>query len=90
MLEPRLSNAFKRDVKRAQKRGKDTTKLRRLMQLLLDQQPLPPTYRDHPLKGAWAGYRDAHVEPDWLLLYRVEPRAIYFVRTGTHADLFGE
>ncbi|MEX3630577.1 MAG: type II toxin-antitoxin system YafQ family toxin [Burkholderia sp.] len=90
MLAPRLSSAFKRDVKRAQKRGKDTAKLRRLMQLLLDQQPLPPAYRDHPLKGEWSGYRDAHVEPDWLLLYRVEPSTIYFARTGTHADLFGE
>ncbi len=90
MLTPERSGAFRRDVKRAQKRGKDMPKLRTLIQLLLEQTPLPERYRDHPLKGAWTGWRDAHIEPDWLLIYRVAAGALLLARTGTHADLFDE
>jgi mRNA interferase YafQ len=46
--------------------------------------------KDHPLKGSWKGYRDAHVEPDWLLIYRVTGDELHLVRTGSHADLFDE
>ncbi|WP_205622672.1 type II toxin-antitoxin system YafQ family toxin, partial [Haliea salexigens] len=46
------------------------------------------TYLDHPLRGDWKGYRDAHIEPDWLLLYRIEGDELHLARTGTHADLF--
>jgi len=88
VLKPRLSGAFKRDVRKAQKRGKDTGKLRTLMALLIDEKPLPERYRDHPLKGAWAGFRDAHIEPDWLLVYRIEGDELQLARTGTHSDLF--
>ena len=70
MLAPVRSSQFKRDVKRVQKRGKDMTKLRTLLGLLIEQAPLPEAYQDHPLRGNWNGYRDAHIEPDWLLLYR--------------------
>jgi mRNA interferase YafQ len=51
---------------------------------------LPASYKDHPLKGDWQGYRDAHIEPDWLLIYRVVRDDIYLARTGSHADLFDE
>ncbi|MDO8864073.1 type II toxin-antitoxin system YafQ family toxin [Haliea sp. E1-2-M8] len=84
------SGAFKRDVKRAKKRGKDMSKLRSLLELLIGGQPLPRRYRDHPLKGKWAGWRDAHIDPDWLLLYRIEEEELQLARTGTHADLFEE
>ncbi len=90
MLTPIRSGQFKRDVKRAGKRGKDMSKLRALLQILIEEQPLPERYRDHPLKGQWSGYRDAHIEPDWLLLYRVEGDELQLIRTGTHADLFDE
>jgi mRNA interferase YafQ len=79
---------FKRDVKLAKKRGKDTAKLRDLILLLADGTPLPPSYRDHPLGGDWNYHRDSHIEPDWLLLYRVDGNDLHLVRTGTHADLF--
>ena len=84
------STAFKKDVKRAQKRGKDPAKLKSVLLLLVDGLPLDPRYRDHPLKGEWAGWHDLHIEPDWLLLYRVTDSELQLARTGTHADLFGK
>ena len=74
MLTPVRSTQFKRDVRRVEKRGKDLSRLRTLLSLLsllIERKPLPAYYSDHPLKGNWKGYRDAHIEPDWLLLYRV-------------------
>lgn len=88
MLTPVRSTQFKRDVKRAEKRGKDVAKLRSLLSLLIEQRPLPSSYLDHPLKGNWKGYRNVHIEPDWLLLYRVAGKELHLARTGTHADLF--
>jgi len=73
-----------------EKRGKDLKKLAALLLLLIEERQLPPTYRDHPLKGDWSGYRDAHIEPDWLLIYRVQGDELQLARTGTHADLFDE
>ncbi|WP_193090789.1 type II toxin-antitoxin system YafQ family toxin [Advenella sp. FME57] len=90
MLTPVRSGQFKRDVKRAEKRGKDLDKLRTLLLMLIEEKPLPEKYRDHPLKGQWSGYRDAHIEPDWLLIYRVVGEELQLTRTGTHSDLFEE
>jgi mRNA interferase YafQ len=87
MLTPFRTAAFKRDARRQQKRGKDMSKLRNLLLLLIAEASLPEQYLDHPLKGSWAGYRDAHIEPDWLLIYRVVGDEIRFTRTGTHADI---
>ena len=88
MLVPVRSAQFKRDVKRVQKRGKDMARLKTLLTLLIEQSPLPAAYLDHPLRGDWKGYRDAHIEPDWLLLYRVQGNELHLARTGSHADLF--
>lgn len=90
MLAPVRSGQFRRDVKRMEKRGKDLGKLRRLLLMLLQQTELPQSYRDHPLKGDWKGYRDAHLEPDWLLIYRIAGDELRLARTGTHADIFEE
>jgi len=90
MLAVVRTNQFKKDVKKAGKRGKDLDKLKTLISLLMHQTPLPAAYQDHPLRGNWKGYRDAHIEPDWLLLYRVEGDELLLARTGTHADLFQE
>jgi mRNA interferase YafQ len=79
---------FNRDVKLAKKRGKDLEKLRDLILLLAEGKPLPPHYKDHPLSGEWNHHRDSHIEPDWLVLYKVDDNDIYLVRTGTHSDLF--
>ncbi len=77
-------------MKRAEKRGKDMEKLKAVLLLLIEGTPLPATCGDHPLKGDWKGFRDLHIEPDWLLLYRVEGDELQLARTGTHADLFDE
>ena len=79
---------FRRDAKLAQRRGKDMSKLRELILLLSQSQPLPPRYKDHPLAGEWKHHRDCHLEPDWLLIYKVDGDSLYLVRTGTHSDLF--
>jgi mRNA interferase YafQ len=65
-------------------------KLRELILLLLAGDGLPERYQDHPLRGIWTGYRDAHIEPDWLLIYRVAGDELQLVRTGSHADLFDD
>ena len=88
MLTPVRSTQFKRDVRRAKKRGRDLTRLRTLLESLIRQEPLTARYLDHPLRGIWKGYREAHIEPDWLLIYRVEANALLLVRTGSHSDLF--
>lgn len=88
MLRPVRSSQFKRDIKRLQRRGKDMNKLRRLLELLIQEIPLPPGYQDHPLRGSWKGYRDAHIEPDWLLIYRISAEELDLTRTGSHSDLF--
>jgi mRNA interferase YafQ len=79
---------FRRDVKLAKKRCKDLTKLREVILLLIEGNPLPARCRDHPLVGDWKHHRDCHIEPDWLLLYKIDGDDLYLVRTGTHSDLF--
>ena len=84
------TSQFKKDVKRAEKRGKDMAKLKAAMELLIDGEPLPPEFMDHPLRGNFAGTRDCHIEPDWLLIYTLSEKDNYvrFERIGTHSDLF--
>ena len=88
MRNPIRSSQFKRDVKAAEKRGKNMNKLRALLVLLIEEKPLPAEYLDHPLKGNWTGYRDSHIEPDWLLIYERTETELILIRTGSHADLF--
>lgn len=90
MLTPRRSGAFKRDVRKAERRGKNMAKLRAVLALLIDGKPLLERHKDHALKGDWSGFRDAHIEPDWLLIYRIEGDELQLARTGAHADLFDE
>ena len=78
MLQPVFTTSFQKDVKRVEKRGYDMEKLKEVIKLiLLNQRPLPPKYKDHPL-----------IEPDWLLIYQISGEQCFFARTGTHADLF--
>jgi len=84
------TNQFKKDVKLADKRGKNLAKLKTVIELLIDGGVLPGQYKDHPLRGNFAGSRDCHVEPDWLLIYTLTENGshVRFERTGTHSDLF--
>jgi len=79
---------FEKDVTLAKKRGKDISKLRKLIELLIAGKKLPPKNRDHWLVGNYNDRRECHIEPDWLLIYKPEPDQIIFERTGTHSDLF--
>ena len=72
------------------KRGRDLSKLRAILASLSRQEPLTARHLDHPLRGIWKRYREAHIEPDWLLIYRVTDNELRLVRTGSHADLFKE
>ncbi len=87
---PEYSTRFKKDARLAESRGKDLAKLWRVAGLLLNEADLPSAYLDHPLKGRWADRRDLHIEPDWVLIYRIAEGVVYFERTGTHSDLFGK
>jgi mRNA interferase YafQ len=79
---------FKKDVKRQLRQGKDQAKLIEVVQVLLAGRDLPLKHRDHPLKGEWKGRRDCHIEPDWILIYRISKDELRLERTGTHSDLF--
>lgn len=81
---------MKRDLKLIKKRGKDITKLEKVLDILLSGANLPDIYRDHQLKGAMQMFRECHIEPDWLLIYRKDENELilYATATGSHADLF--
>ena len=70
MLKPIYTNTFEKDIKLAQKRGKQLDKLKVIVELLLAQQPLPDKNRDHRLIGNYVGRRECHIEPNWLLIYK--------------------
>lgn len=88
MLKPITTNQFDKDIKLAKKRGKELSKIFKIMQLLLSQEKLSAKNRDHALTGNYANRRECHIEPDWLLIYKLESDSIIFERTGTHSDLF--
>ncbi|MCL2299635.1 MAG: type II toxin-antitoxin system YafQ family toxin [Firmicutes bacterium] len=81
---------FKKDYKSAMKRGQDIDLLDDCIRVLAAGKELPPKFRDHILLGRWSGHHECHLEPDWLLIYRVEGNDLVLVlaRTGTHSDLF--
>lgn len=88
MLELDYTHQFKKDLKLAKKRGKNTDKLDSIIDLLLRETSLEYKHRDHPLSGDYKDHRECHVEPDWLLIYKKIKKTLILVRTGTHADLF--
>ena len=88
MRNPIEGAEFRRDAKLAQKRNKDMAKMREAILLLIEGRPLQPRYKDHPLGGEWKHFRDCHIEPDWLLIYKIDGEDLHMVRTGTHSDLF--
>jgi len=83
-----LTLQFEKDVKRANKRHYDMSKLGEVIKLLGKGDLEDRQYRDHPLKGKYEGLRECHISPDWLLIYHSSIEQVVFVRTGTHSDLF--
>ena len=90
MLTIKYQAAFKKDYKRIVKRGYDMRLLEKVIELLANQKPLPEKNRDHQLSGDYAGCRECHITPDWLLIYEVadEELILYLTRTGSHSDIF--
>ncbi len=88
MLSPSYSKQFEKDLKRLLKRGKSKEKLKTVLGLLINEEQLSQRYRDHKLVGNYKGRRECHIEPDWLLVYKVAESDIIFERTGSHSDLF--
>lgn len=90
MLTIKYQTAFKKDYKRVVRRGYDVRLLEKVINLLAEQKPLPKEYHDHNLTGNYAGCRECHITPDWLLIYEVKETELllYLTRTGTHSDLF--
>lgn len=71
-----------------QSRGLNIDRLVKVVTHLREGIPLSPILDDHPLKGEWQGFRECHIQGDWLLIYRLEGDTLALVRTGTHSDLF--
>lgn len=90
MLTIRYEASFKRDYKRIKRRGYDHCLMEEVIGLLVQQKPLPERYKDHSLIGDYAGCRECHITPDWLLVYQISQDKLILVltRTGTHSDLF--
>ncbi len=90
MLQVEYTTQFKRDLKLARKRKKNVDALQQVMKKIEHEEILNPRLRDHPLTGNWRSHRELHIEPDWLLIYKLIPeeKVVIFVRTGTHSDLF--
>ena len=90
MLKIVYTTQFKKDYKLAQKRGVDVEELFKVIELLQKQKPLPPEKIDHLLHGNYKGYRECHVRPDLLLIYKVNNKELELLlfRSGTHSDLY--
>lgn len=90
MLTPRYSHQYKKDLRAAERQHKPIERLDEALALLAGRQPLTRSCHDHPLKGEWRGFRELHLAPDWLLVYRVEGDELLLAGLGSHDDLFGE
>lgn len=88
MKEIYQTNQFKKDLKRLKRREKKIEKLKEVVGRLSQDIELEERYRDHALSNNWAGSRDCHIEPDWVLIYRSEKEILFLERTGSHNDLF--
>ena len=90
MLTLVLTKKFKQDYKRVKKSGKNLKLLEEVVDLLLAEQTLPEKYKDHALTGNFSGFRECHIQPDWLLIYYIENKtlSLTLTRTGTHSLLY--
>ena len=82
------TNQFKKDYKRIKKQNKDLIKLQDVIEKLTDGKRLEQKYKDHQLSIIWKNYRDCHIEPDWILIYRTTSEELILERTGSHSELF--
>ena len=87
---PKPTSRFQKDLKRIQKRGYQIQLIKEVVRKLSDGETLEAKYKDHQLSGDYAGCRECHITPDWLLIYEIyeDELILYLTRTGTHSDLF--
>ena len=90
MLDLVMTTQFRKDLKRINKRGKDLSLLKDVLQTLREEQALEEKYHDHALTGNYIGFRECHIQPDWLLVYAINKEELIITasRTGSHSDLF--
>jgi mRNA interferase YafQ len=87
-LNPIQTNRFRKDIKLMMRGGKDISLLQDVVRILANSEPLPVRNRDHSLVGDWKGFRECHIQPDWLLIYQIKGQDLTLIRTGSHSDLF--
>ena len=88
MLKPVYLRSFEDELEKVKKRGYNIEKIKPILANLINEIPLAQKHLNHKLKGNFVGYWECHITPDWLLIYKKDKERIYFVRTGTHSDLF--
>ncbi|EGP4752114.1 type II toxin-antitoxin system YafQ family toxin [Enterococcus faecium] len=90
MLNIFYTSQFKKDYKKAKKQGKDLNKLKEVLSFLQKGYSLPENYRDHSLTGNYIGFRECHISPDWLLIYKIDNSQLMLIvaRLGSHSELF--
>lgn len=90
MLKIQYHSKFKKDYKKIIKRGYSQEDFKTVLNILVSGNPLPEKYRDHTLSGNYIGFRECHINPNWLLIYKVDNDilTLTLIRTGTHSDLF--
>ena len=86
---PYYTNKIKKQLKLLKKRGYNMTLFKDVVEMLLDGVPLPAKYCDHPLHGDKRGYRDCHIQGDWVLIYKIRKSVLTLIlsETGTHSDV---
>lgn len=89
MLDVRYATKFKKDLKLCQKRGLDISLFNEAVNVLRIPAPLSPKNKEHNLSGNYSGYKECHLQPDWLLIYQQTETELLLYRTGSHSDLFG-
>lgn len=90
MLEVVYTKQFRKEYRKMFKRGFDMSKLDNVVNMLKNEETLEPKHHDHNLDGSWKGYRECHIAPDWLLVYKIDKGILVLTlhRTGSHSDLF--
>lgn len=88
--EIKMSSAFKKELRSVSRQGKDLSLLEVAVTMLANGETLPERYHDHELTENWKGHRECHIQPDWLLIYKITEKELILtlVRTGSHSDLF--
>jgi mRNA interferase YafQ len=92
MMKLQTTNAFRKDYKRCKKRGLDMKLLQEVIKTLLAEKTLAEKHHDHALVGEYIGFRECHIQPDWLLIYKADKESLILIasRTGKHNDIFDE